>query len=231
MPAIKWDQDGYRFYETGVDHGVLYPMLADGTYAEGVAWNGLTSVSESPSGAEETKLYADNNKYLSLRSKEEFGATIEAYTYPDEWAECDGSAELVSNSGIMVGQQTRKSFGLCYRTRVGNDTEYEDYGYKIHIIYKAQASPSQKSYSTINDSPEAITFSYELTTTPTDMPKSTGLKPSATLIIDSNKCPEAKLKRIEDMLYGTDPAEGETGTGTPPQLPTPEQIITILSTN
>lgn len=226
MAKIIWDNTGERFYETGVSQGVLYPMNSNGGYEKGVAWNGLTSVSENPSGAEETALYADNKKYLSLRSKEEFGATIEAYTYPDEWADCDGSASL--GTGVVVGQQTRKSFGLCYRTELGNDAMYEDYGYKIHIIYNAKASPSQKSYSTINDSPEAITFSYEITTVPVDMPGD--LKDSATIIIDSSKfktqAEKDALQDIEDMLYGTD---GENGAnGTDPQLPTPQQIKDIL---
>lgn len=214
---LKWDETGERLYETGVSRCVLYPMTSSGAYGDGVAWNGLTSVSESPSGAEETALYADNKKYLSLRSKEDFGATIEAYTYPDEWAECDGSASLAT--GVMVAQQTRKSFGLCYRTELGNDALYEDYGYKLHIIYNAKASPSQKSYSTINDSPEAITFSYELTTVPIDMPGD--LKPSACITIDSTKVDAAKLLALEKILYG----EGST----PAKLPLPSEIITTLS--
>ncbi len=226
MPKIVWDNTGERLYETGVSQGVLYPMNASGTYGVGVPWNGLTSVSENPSGAEETALWANNRKYLSLRSKEEFGATIEAYTYPDEWAECDGSASL--GTGVMVGQQTRKSFGLCYRTELGNDSMYEDYGYKLHIIYNAKASPSQKSYATINDSPEAITFSYDITTVPVEIPGA--LKDSATITIDSTKfkteAEKAALKTIEDMLYGTDGTEG--GTGTDPQLPSPTQIKNIL---
>lgn len=214
---LKWDETGERLYETGVSRCVLYPMTSSGAYGDGVAWNGLTSVSENPSGAEETALYADNKKYLSLRSKEDFGATIEAYTYPDEWAECDGSASLAT--GVMVAQQTRKSFGLCYRTELGNDALYEDYGYKLHIIYNAKASPSQKSYSTINDSPEAITFSYELTTVPIDMPGD--LKPSACITIDSTKVDAAKLLALEKILYG----EGST----PAKLPLPSEIITTLS--
>lgn len=213
---IIWDDTGKRLYETGVSKAVLYPTTASGAYSTGVPWNGLTSVSENPSGAEETALWANNKKYLSLRSKEEFGATIEAYTYPDEWAECDGSASL--GTGVQVGQQTRKSFGLTYRTELGNDTEYEDYGYKLHLIYNAKASPSQKSYSTVNDSPEAITFSYELTTIPIDMPN--GLKPSATITIDSTKIDPAKLQAIEDALYGTENTE--------PTLLSPTEILAIV---
>lgn len=219
MTRIVWDDTGKRFYETGVSQGVLYPMNANGTYANGVPWNGLSSVAENPSGAEESAIYADNKKYLSLRSKEEYGATIEAYTYPDEWAECDGSTEL--GTGVLVGQQTRKSFGFTYRTELGNDTEYEDYGYKIHIVYNAKASPSQKSYATINDSPEAITFSYEITTIPIDMPS--GLKPSATITIDSTKIDSAKLTLIENGLYGTENTE--------PQLLLPEDILRILGSS
>lgn len=207
--AVKWDRDNERFYETGTDRGVLYVKNQTGTaYNSGVAWNGLTAVTENPSGAEETALYADNKKYLSLRSKEEFGATVEAYTYPDEWAVCDGSAELAP--GVYVGQQTRRGFGMTYRTRIGNDTQFDDFGYKVHIIYNGMASPSQKSYATINDSPEAITFSWELTTIPVDMPvvDGTQLKPSATITIDSTKfageTDHAKLQAIESILYGTD---------------------------
>lgn len=217
---LKWDDTGERLYETGVSRCVLYPTDDTGAYGNGVAWNGLTSVSESPSGAEETALWANNKKYLSLRSKEEYGATIEAYTYPDEWAECDGSAELATGmAGVMVGQQTRKTFGLCYRTELGNDALYEDYGYKLHIVYGAKASPSQKSYSTINDSPEAITFSYEITTVPIDMPN--GLKPSACITIDSTKVDSDKLLALEKILYGNGSTEAK--------LPLPAQIVSTLS--
>lgn len=201
---LTWDDVSYRLYETGTKMGVLYPKNpSTGAYESGVAWNGLTAVTESPSGAEETALYADDIKYLSLRSAEEFGATIEAYTYPDKWAECDGSAEI--GDGVYIGQQTRKGFGLCYRTTLGNDTAGNDYGYKLHLIYNAMASPSEKSYATINDSPEAITFSYELTTTPVTFPKINGktLKPSSTITIDSTKIDKDKLEAIEDLLYGT----------------------------
>lgn len=213
---LKWDQIGERLYETGVKMGVLYPVLSNGTYGEGVAWNGLTSVSEKPSGAEETAIYADNIKYLSLRSLEEFGATIEAYTYPPEFAVCNGEAE--PEDGINIGQQTRMPFGLCYRTEIGNDTEFDNHGYKLHLIYGATASPSEKSYKTINNSPEAISFSWEMKTTPVDV---TGYKPTASLVIDSTKVDSAKLESFEAILYGT------TGTnGTAPRLPLPDEVIT-----
>ena len=187
---LVWDETGKRFYETGVDHGVLYPMGDDGKYGKGVAWNGLISVSESPSGAEATPLYADNIKYLNLMSAEEFAATIEAYTYPDEFAACDGSAEVAT--GIMIGQQSRKTFGLAYRTVIGNDVQGNDLGYKIHLIYGCLAAPSEKGYQTINDSPEAITFSWEVSTTPVEVPN---FKPTATLIIDSYGC--RRLERFD----------------------------------
>lgn len=215
MAKLVWDQSGDRLFETGVSNGVLYVRNSDGEYPLGVPWNGLTAVTESPSGAEATPLYADNIKYLSLMSNEEFGATIEAYTYPDEFAECDGSAEL--GDGVMIGQQTRKYFGLAYKTVIGNDTEGNAHGYKIHIIYGAQAAPSEKAYSTINDSPEAITFSWELTTTPIEV---TGFKPTATLIIDSTKIDTATLASIEDLLFGTKDEEAS--------LPTPDEILALL---
>lgn len=214
MAKVIWDETGSRIYETGVDHGVLYPMES-GKYTKGVAWNGLTSVTESPSGAESTAVYADNIKYLNLTSAEDFGATVEAYTYPDEWAKCDGSAEIAP--GVMIGQQARIPFGLCYRTKVGNDTEGDSYGYKIHIIYNAKATPSEKAYASVNDSPEAIAFSWELSTTPTNV---TGHTATAILTVDSTKTDKEKLKTLEDMLYGTEEAE--------PKLPTPDEIITLL---
>lgn len=199
MAELKWDQAGERLYETGVSKGVLYVYDAtNNKYGNGVAWNGLTAVTESPSGAESTPLYADDIKYLNLMSAEEFGATIEAYTYPDEFAQCDGSAEL--EAGMSIGQQPRKTFGLCYKTVIGNDTEGVDHGYKLHIIYGAQAAPSEKAYATINDSPEAITFSWEVTTTPVAV---TGFKPTACVTIDSTKIGEDKLAAIEAKLYGT----------------------------
>ena len=219
MSKIVWDKTGERYYETGVKNGVLYVQDSGGTYPKGVAWNGLTAITESPSGAEATSLYADDMKYLNLTSAEEFGATIEAYTYPDEFAECDGSATLVE--GVTIGQQTRKTFGLCYRTALGNDILNEAYGYKLHIIYGAKAAPSEKAYSTINDSPEAITFSWEVTTTPVNV---TGAKATACLTIDSTKADPAKLAALEAILYGTD---GEPGAE--PRLPLPDEIKSLMT--
>lgn len=217
MSKLVWDQTGERFYETGVDHGVLYPVQAGGLYTKGVAWNGLTAVTESPSGAEANPLYADNIKYLNLISAEEFGATIEAYTYPDEFAECDGSAALVP--GVFIGQQARKTFGLCYRTVLGNDVDGNDCGYKLHLIYGALAAPSEKGYSTINDSPEAITFSWEVTTTPVNVE---GFKPTACVTVDSTKVDAEKLAALEAILYGTESEEA--------RLPLPDEIVTIVGT-
>ena len=224
MSKLKWDQTGKRLYETGVRNGVLYPLGASGTYPKGVAWNGLTAVTESPSGAEATPLYADDIKYLNLMSTEEFGATIEAYTYPDEFAECDGSAALAT--GVQIGQQARKTFGLCYRTALGNDVAGNDYGYKLHIIYGALAAPSEKAYATINDSPEAITFSWEVTTTPVNV---TGFKPTASITIDSTKADAAKLASLEEILYGKDAASGG-GEGVDPRLPLPDEIAELMKT-
>ena len=216
MSKLIWDQAGERLYETGVKQGVLYPLSA-GAYPTGVAWNGLISVTESPSGAEATPLYADDVKYLNLMSAEEFGATIEAYTYPEEFEQCDGSADLAA--GVSIGQQARNSFGLTYKTTLGNDTEGEGHGYKLHIIYGAQAAPSEKAYTSINDSPEALTFSWELTTTPVDV---TGKKPTASLVIDSTKVDSAKLAALELIIYGN--------TGVEPRLPLPNEIATIFTT-
>lgn len=216
MSILKWDQTGERLYETGVNKGVLYPLSTDGTYPLGVAWNGLTAVTESPSGAEATPLYADNIKYLNLMSAEEFGATIEAYMYPDEFAECNGEAALTE--GVSIGQQVRKTFGMSYQTRVGNDVDSSDHGYKIHLIYGALAAPSEKAYATINDSPEAITFSWEITTTPVEV---TGFKPTATLVIDSTKVEESKMKAIEDILYGSADVEA--------RLPLPDEVLSIIN--
>lgn len=222
---LKWDETGKRFYETGVNQGVLYLLnTVNNTYDKGVAWNGLSTVTESPSGAEATAVYADNTKYLSLLSTEEFGATVEAYTYPDEFAECDGSASIAT--GVSIGQQNRKVFGLCYKTVLGNDTEGNDYGYKIHIIYGAKASPSEKGYSTINDSPEAIAFSWELTTTPVTV---NGFKPTASLVIDSTKADPTRLKALEDILYGTDAGAEGTPAATAPRLPLPDEIATLMA--
>lgn len=225
MSKIKWDNIGERVYETGVSSGVLYPRISNGTYPLGVAWNGLQGVTESPSGAEPTALYADNIKYVSLLSVEEFGATIEAYTYPDEFALCDGSAEL--GEGVLIGQQTRQYFGLAYKTIIGNDTDNNDYGYKLHIIYGCQASPSEKAYATVNESPEAITFSWEVTTTPVSV---TGFKPTASLVIDSTKADATKLQELEDQLFGKDAVT--TGTPEPaivPHLLTPDEIKAIFA--
>ena len=218
MAKLVWDKTGDRLYETGVKNGVLYIPTA-GVYSKGVAWNGLTAVTESPSGAEATALYADDTKYLSLMSTEEFGATIEAYTYPDEFAACDGSAELAD--GVMIGQQNRSTFGLCYKTTIGNDTEGNDHGYKLHIIYGAMAAPSEKAYASINDSPEAITFSWEITTTPVNV---TGAKPTASLVIDSTKADPSKLAALEDILYGKD---GEPANE--PRLPLPDEIKSLMT--
>lgn len=218
MPRkITWDKTGERFYETGVDRGVLYPQDKTGAYPKGVAWNGLTAVTENPTGAEPTPLYADNIKYLELMSVEEFGATIEAFTYPDEFEKCDGSAELTP--GVSIGQQPRQAFGLSYRTKLGNDIEYDDYGYKLHLIYGGKASPSDKGYETINDSPDAIQFSWDVTTTPVPV---SGFKPTASLVIDSTKISEEALEAIEDILYGVSPeTEG--------RLPLPDEVLSIIT--
>lgn len=224
MSKLVWDQTGERYYETGVKQGVLYPQATGGTYPKGVAWNGLTAVTESPSGAEATALYADDIKYLNLMSAEEFGATIEAYTYPDEFAQCDGSAALAT--GVSIGQQSRKAFGLCYRTTLGNDVDGNDFGYKLHIIYNALAAPSEKAYATINDSPEAITFSWEVTTTPVNV---TGFKPTASITIDSTKVDKSKLASLEEILYGKD-APSNGGEGTDPRLPLPDEIAQLMKT-
>ena len=218
MAKLVWDKTGDRLYETGVKNGVLY-IPTSGIYSKGVAWNGLTAVTESPSGAEATALYADDTKYLSLMSTEEFGATIEAYTYPDEFAACDGSAELAD--GVMIGQQKRSAFGLCYKTTIGNDTDGNDHGYKLHIIYGALAKPSERAYASINDSPEAVTFSWEITTTPVNV---TGANPTASLVIDSTKADPSKLSALEDILYGKD---GEPGNE--PRLPLPDEIKTLMT--
>lgn len=216
MSKLVWDKTGERLFETGVNKGVLYTQDASGTYPKGVVWNGLTAVTESPSGAEATPLYADNIKYLNLMSTEEFGATVEAYTYPDEFAECNGEAALAA--GVTIGQQTRKTFGMSYQTKVGNDVNSE-LGYKIHLIYGALAAPSEKAYATINDSPEAITFSWELTTTPVEV---TGFKPTASITIDSTKVDADKLSALEAILYGSESEEA--------RLPLPSEIVTLVGT-
>jgi hypothetical protein len=217
MTKLAWDNTGERLYETGVDHGVLYIPDVDGVYNDGVAWNGLTTVTESPTGAENTALYADNLKYLTLRSVEEFGATVEAYTYPPEFMQFDGQA--VPSPGVAVGQQNRGIFGLSYRTRLGNDVLGSDFGYKLHLIWGASASPSEKAYATINDSPEAITFSWELVTYP--ISAGADLKPTASIVIDSTLVDAGTLADLEDMLYGT--------AGTDPELPTPEEVIALFA--
>ena len=215
MAKLVWDQISEKLYETGVEKGVLYPQSSGGTYPAGYAWNGLSKVSESPSGAEATAIYANNKKYLNMISAEEFGGTIEAYTYPDEFMECDGSKQ--GATGLYLGQQSRKAFGLCYKTLLGNDTDGNDYGYKLHIIYNAIASPSSKEYSTVNDSPEAMTLSWEFKTTAVDVE---GFKPVCTLVIDSTKADADKLATLENILYGTSNTEA--------RLPMPEEIIAIL---
>lgn len=221
MPRLTWDEVGKRFYETGVDRGVLYVRASDGTYGAGVPWNGLTAVTESPSGAEATPQYADNIKYLNLVSAEELGGTIEAFTYPDEFMVCDGTAEPVA--GLRVAQQNRRSFGLSYRTKVGNDVDGGDHGYKIHIVYGALAAPSEKAYATVNDSPEAMTLSWEFSTTAVDVP---GLKPAALLTVDSREFTTAP--QLAALTALTDALWGPTGAGTS-RLPLPAEVITLLT--
>lgn len=212
---LVWDKTGERTYETGVDHGVLYPIQAGGVYTKGVPWNGLTAVTESPSGAEATAIWADNIKYLNLISVEEFGATVEAYMYPDEFAECDGSKEIAP--GVFIGQQARKMFGMAYRTLLGNDTESTEYGYKLHLIYGATASPSERNYATVNDSPEAMALSWELTTVPVEV---TGCKPTASMTIDSTKVDPEKLAALEAILFGSEDTEA--------RLPLPDEIVALI---
>jgi hypothetical protein len=216
MARLVWDATGKKFYETGVDRGVLFPIASNGTYPLGVAWNGLISVTESPSGAEANAIYADNIKYLSLQSAEEFGGTVEAYTYPEEFGECDGSAELVA--GVSISQQPRKTFGLSYRTILGNDVENDSYGYKIHLIYGCLASPSEKTYQSVNDSPEANAMSWEITTTPVPV---TGFKPTACVVIDSTLVDPADLAAFEDILYGKDAVVA--------RMPLPDEVKTLLT--
>lgn len=221
MSKLVWDQVGQKTYETGVEQGVLYPQDSTGTYTKGVAWNGLINVSESPSGAEPTALWADNRKYLNLMSNEEFGASIEAYTYPKEFAECDGSKEVAP--GIFIGQQDRKTFGMAYKTLIGNDTEGTNYGYKIHLIYGALASPSEKGYSTVNDSPEAMTLSWEISTTPVSIATlidGKKVKPTATMVIDSTTTAADKLAALEGILFGSESEEA--------RLPLPDEIIELV---
>lgn len=215
--ALVWDEVGTRTYETGVSKGVLYVQSTDGTYPKGVAWNGLTTVTESPSGAEATALYADNIKYLNLISTEEFGATVECYTYPEEFAACNGESDIAD--GVSIGQQTRSQFGLCYRTKVGNDVKGDDYAYKIHLVYGCYATPSDRGYATVDDSPDAISFSYEISTTPVEVE---GYKSTATVVIDSRKCPAEKLAKLEAILYGSETADA--------RLPMPAEIATLIGT-
>lgn len=217
MAKLVWDQDGQRMYETGTDRGVYYPRDDTGAYKGGVAWNGLTAVNENPSGAEPTDLWADNIKYLTLRSAEQFGATVESYTYPKEFGEANGEKELTA--GVKIGQQARKSFGLCYRTKIGNDIDGEDHGYKLHLVYGCTASPSQRSYATVNDSPSAITFSHEISTVPVNV---TGGKPTATVEVDSTVVSAAKMAALEEILYGSETEEA--------RLPLPDEVATIIGT-
>ena len=220
MPKLTWDQTGERLYETGISKGVLYPVK-NGTYPKGYAWNGIISVTEKPSGAELTALYADNIKYLNLMSAEDYGATIEAYMYPDEFAECDGSASIAK--GVSIGQQPRKVFGMTYQTKLGNDVDGSDHGYKIHIIYGALASPSERNYSTVNDSPEAMTFSWEISTTPVEV---TGFKPTACVTIDSTKVTASELAAFEKIIYGSEEKENSDA-----RLPLPAELVTIFTTS
>lgn len=221
MSKLVWDQVTKKIYETGTDHGVIFPQNNDGTYANGVAWNGLTGFTESPSGAEKTDLWADNIKYVSLRSAEDYGGTIEAYTYPDEFKPCIGEAEV--SEGVNFGQQKRQAFGFACRTVVGNDVQMNDYGYKLHICYGCTVSPSERSYQTINDSPEAITFSYEFSTTPVPITVKghTNMKPVASIVIDSTKADATKLETLEAKLFGSDQEDAT--------LPTPDEIITMFA--
>lgn len=223
MAKVKWDQTGERLYETGVDRGVVYPQASNGSYPKGAGWNGLTAVTESPSGAEPTPLWANNHKYLTLMSAEEFGATIEAYTYPDEFAECDGSAKLAK--GVRIGQQKRKTFGFTYRTKVGNDVDGESYGYKLHLVYGALAAPSEKNRQTINEDPEATTMSWEVSTTPVEVE---GFEPTSHLEIDSTTADPEKLAALETILYGKDPTQPAGSDGVEPRLPLPDEVATLM---
>lgn len=217
MAKIVWDATGERLFETGVDHGVIYPQATGGTYPKGAAWNGLTAVTESPSGAEPTPLYADNIKYLTLMSVEEFAFTIEAYMYPDEFAECNGEGTLAK--GVIIGQQKRKTFGLSYRSLIGNDVDGDSHGYKLHLVYGALAAPSEMSRSTVNDTPEASTMSWECSTTPVSVAK---FKPTAHIVIDSTKADPTKLKKLEDILYGSDSESTEA------RLPLPDEVASLM---
>lgn len=223
MSKLIWDKVGERLYETGVDHGVLFPMGKTGAYEKGVAWSGLTAINESPSGGEANPFYADNIKYLNIMSAEDYGFSIEAYTYPDEWAACDGSAEIAP--GVIAGQQNRRVFGLAYRTLIGNDTEGQDHGYKLHLVYGAQASPSGRDHGTVNESPEPTAMSWDATTTPIEVP---GFKPTAHLVIDSTKTSAEKMKTLEEILYGKDATSPDASDGVDPRLPLPAEIIELM---
>lgn len=224
MGRLEWDKAGEHLFETGVDHGVLYPLV-DGKYSQGVAWNGLTGVTETPSGGEDNKQYADNIEYLNIRSAESFGVTIECFYYPPEWEQCDGSAELAE--GVNIGQQARNGFGLCYRTRLGNDQVGDSYGYKLHLIYGCSTAPSEVGYTSVNDSPEANTFSYEVSTTPVTVTKLPNARPTSRVIIDSTKVDKDKLAALEDILYGVN-ATGEDDGGTDARLPLPDEIYELF---
>lgn len=228
MAKLKWDQAGEKYYETGIDHGILF-LQKDGTYPMGYAWNGLISVSENPSGAEDNPLYADNIKYLNLKSNEEFGATLECYTYPDEWKECNGETELAD--GVILGGQRRNTFGLAYRTKIGNDTDGEDHAFKLHLVWGCSSAPSERGYETVNDSPDAITFSFEITSTPIPISGKDAngkpFKPVSIITIDSRTVDKEKLATLEDILYGTDATDG--GTATDPRLPLPDEIKQIFA--
>lgn len=221
---LEWDKSTERFYETGTRMGVVYPQNSSGAYPKGYAWNGLTAVTESPSGADVTKLWADDINYLSMRAAEEFGGTIEAYTYPDAFAECDGSAALDSAGGILIGQQPRKPFGFCYRSVLGNDAELDSYGYKLHLIYGCTVNPSERAYETINDSPDAITFSWEFDTVPVNV---TGHKPTAEIVLDSKKLGATKMAAIEAVLYGTAATGNDAAVDA--RLPLPDEVLSIIN--
>jgi len=227
MSRAVWDDVGERRYETGTDRGMLYPMKDDGTYDKGVVWNGLTTVTETPEGGETNDIYADNIKYLSLIGTESFGGTIEAYNYPEEFEKCDGTADITV--GVKAGQQTRKAFGFAYRTRLGNDVAGNEFGYKLHLVYSAKANPSSRSYTTINESPEAITFSWEFKSTPTPFKKRTDLKPVSLITIDSTKVDSAKLKQLEDLLYGVDADPEHSIEAADPTFPTPDQVVALFN--
>ena len=223
MSKLQWDKVGERFYETGVDRGVLFPMGKGGVYDKGTVWNGLTAINENPTGGEANPFYNKKKKYLNIIATEDFGFGIEAYTYPDEWEACDGSVEIAP--GVTAGQQTRKVFGLTYRTLIGNDTDGQDHGYKIHLVYGAQAAPSQRNHGTVNESPEPTTMSWDATTTPVEVP---GAKPTAHLVIDSTKTPADKLAALEDILYGKDATTEGGDDGTESRLPMPAEIIELF---